>query len=343
MRVEQILEKINMPDYSKSLLSTESHKTCTSLAISINKSHDALYKSFRDPVANRESVHNDLISLAQTELSGERTYLIFDDSQLSKPYAKEIEGLDIGFDGSIGRPELGLQMVSALLSDGNIKIPIDMEPYISKLVAGRHFKTKSKLATNIFFHLVELFKIDLLLADAHYATKQFLSLLYKHGQQFLMKFACNRIVTIGKTTGQLKKIFRLRRNEHIRVTKGIFDGISYYFYVVKIKQGKTAYFVSLDPINQDEIAKLYKIRWGIELYHRTAKQSLGWKDCQMRTLEKQALHSFYVMYAYATAEIVRVKLKLKTTEDAIRAIWDAKSQVNAHSIYASGENFYMVA
>lgn len=343
MRVEQILEKINMPNYSKSLLSTESHKTCTSLARNINKSHDALYKNFRDPVANKESIRDELVKLAQTELSGERTYLIFDDSQLSKPHAKEIEGLDIGFDGSTGRTELGLQMVSALLSNGNIKIPIDMEPYISKLVAGNHFKTKSELAANIFLHLVELFEIDLLLADAHYATKQFLSLLYKHGQQFLMKFACNRIVIIGKTMGQLKKIFRLRRNEHIRVTQGTFNGISYYFYIVKIKQGKTAYFVSLDSINQDELAKLYKIRWGIELYHRTAKQSLGWKDCQMRALEKQELHSFYVMYAYAIAELVRVKLKFKTTEDAIRTVWNAKSPVNTHSIYALGENFCMVA
>ena len=343
MKLAEVLQKTNIPNYSKALMSTESRKNCTSLSRSIDQSHDALYQNFKDPISNINRLRDQLIKLAQTELSSKTTYLIFDDSQLSKPHAKEIEGIDVGFDGSSGRAELGLQLVSALLSDGDIKIPVEVEPYISKQIAGDYFKTKSAIASNIFMLLIELFKIDLLLADAHYATKTFLPLLYEHGQAFLMKFPCNRIVRIGKTTGPLKKIFRLRRNEHTRSTKGIFDGTSYYFYVAKVKPGKTVYFISLNPISSDELSKLYKIRWGIELYHRTAKQRLGWKNCQMRAIEKQKLHSFYVMYAYAIAELVRVKLKFKSTEHAIRALWNAKHLLRACSFPATGENLCSIA
>ena len=35
----------------------------------------------------------------------------------------------------------------------------------------------------------------------------------------------------------------------------------YYFYVVKIKPGTIAYFISLDQYDQDELSRLYKIRW----------------------------------------------------------------------------------
>jgi len=317
MKLAEVLAKTNIPDYSKALMSTASHKNCITLAKSINKSHDILYGNFRDPIPSINTLRDQLINLAEKELSGKTTYLIFDDSQISKPHAKEIEGIDIGFDGSTGRPELGLQFVSALLSDGDIKIPVGLEPYISKQIAGKHFKTKSELAANIFLLLVDIFKIDLVLGDAHYATKTFLIFLSKLNQRFLMKFPCNRAVQIRNKKGQLKKIFRLRKNEHIRIIRGVFDDNSYYFYVVKIKPGITAYFISLDQIDKEELVRLYKIRWGIELYHRTAKQHLGWKQCQMRAIEKQELHSFYVMYAYAMAELARTKLKLESTEDAI--------------------------
>jgi hypothetical protein len=176
------------------------------------------------------------------------------------------------------------------------------------------------------------------IADAHYATKYLLSVLYAATQQFLIRFTCSRIVQIGKAKGQLRKLLRLRRNEHIRMVQGVFDGKSLCFYVVKLKTDCIAYFISLFPIDKAYLEDLYKIRWSIEMFHRTAKQSLGWCDCQMRSIERQCLHSFYVMYSYIIAELLRAKLKLKTTEDAIRALWAAKSTVANNPIYAAGEN-----
>jgi hypothetical protein len=284
-------------------------------------------------------VRDKLLNLAQNELSGENRYLVFDDSQLSKPYAKEIEGIDVGFDSSSGRAELGLQMITALITDLEIRLPIDVRPFFGKQIAGKFFKSKGELAAKIFTHLHEIFSFDLVVADAHYATKFFLSFLNNFKQAFLMKFTCNRIVTIGNKTGSLKKLMPLRRNEHFRCTRGLFDGNYYYFYVVKINFYTTCYFISLYEIEKSDLIAVYRIRWNIELYHRTAKQSLGWKDCQMRAIEKQELHTLYVMHAYASADIMRVKLRLVTTEDSIRMLWRAKPSVIRMHKLASMENF----
>lgn len=124
----------------------------------------------------------------------------------------------------------------------------------------------------------------------------------------------------------------------MRSANGVFADIPCYFYAVKIKSGAIVYFISLYQIDQNKLLDLYKIRWNIELYHRTAKQSLGWKDCQMRSSNKQLLHSLYVMYAYAIAESTRIKLQLATTEDAIRRIPVAKSENLVNRFSAIGEN-----
>lgn len=338
MRVAEIFPEKNMPKYSQALLGTESRKTCTNLATSLNETHDSLYKPFRSPTQSKNEVFSELIKLGQAQFKNKKIKLIFDDTQISKPYAKEIEGLDLGFDGSAGRAELGLQIVNALLTDGHVKLPIDLRPYISKQLSGKHFKTKSQLAAEITMLLIEYFEIDILLADAHYATKYLLKLLYQLGMAFLMKIPCNRIVTIGKKTGQLKQILRLRKNERIRFAKGFFDGFPFYFYVAKIKEDITVYFISLNLIKPTEVIELYRIRWSVELYHRTAKQSLGLKDCQMRSIEKQELHMFYVMLAYALAEIIRFEWGLSCTEEAIRLLGKVKLPPPSNRIFASAEN-----
>jgi len=338
MRVAKVLEETNIPNYSYALLTTESRKTCTHLAVSIAQSHDKLYRPFKDACTHTHALRDRLLGIVKSELTCKPMYLIFDDSQLSKPHARDIEGLDISFDGSTGRPELGLQIVTALITDGNLRIPVDLKPYFSKDVAGDYFKTKSNLASTITIDLIKQFDFKFVLADAHYATKQYMSLLYGLQQNFLMKFSRNRIVKIGQKQGQLKDLLKLRRNEHSRSVAGSFSNIPCCFYVVKLTSGVIAYFISLYPIERTQLIALYRIRWNIELYHRTAKQYLGWNDCQMRAIEKQELHSLYVMYAYAIAELIRVKMKFNSTEDAIRYVAASKTDSSSYQVSSAGEN-----
>ena len=137
MRVTEVLQKTNIPDYSTALMSKQPHKNCTSLAESIGQSHDKLYNNFKDPIAKVSELREGLEDIAKTELSGQEPFLIFDDSTILKHHAKDIEGMAYCFDGATGDTGLGIQMLTALLSDGNIKIPVELTPYISKKIA--HF------------------------------------------------------------------------------------------------------------------------------------------------------------------------------------------------------------
>jgi hypothetical protein len=344
MIVPNIVKEAKLPVYSQALLCTAERKTCTNLSKNIGKSHDYLYQEFRNPIANKESINSELIVIAQTATAGDKAYLILDDSRLIKPHATNMEGVDLGFDGSSGRPEFGLQIITAMITNGTIKIPVSAMPYISKDLAGKNFKSKSQLAHQMYSKIVELFgRIDLAIFDAHFATKYFLPILAELQQNFLMKFTRTRVVTIGGKTAQLKKLLRLKKNQRIKKICGQFDGLEYFFYVAKDHNKNIRYFISLYEISHEQLLLLYKIRWNIELYHRTAKQYLGWKDCQMKSIEKQELHTLYVMYAYTHAELIRVKLGLQSTEQAIKMFRDVKPTKYRKTKHRSNRDLYAYA
>ena len=136
---------------------------------------------------------------------------------------------------------------------------------------------------------------------------------------------------------------RLKKNNRIRVVRGIFKDVECYFYVVKIKNGTTVYFVSNEQIDLCKVIEIYRIRWNIELFHRTGKQYLGLGDCQMKAIEKQRQHVIFVMLAYAIAGVQRKLLNLNCVEDVINNIRDAKTNRCCYAFPAVEANLCYVA
>ena len=197
MHVDQSYQKLSNRQYVEALLNCSDKKVCTNLAKTMNVTHDSMYRNFKDPIEQTKNTLEDLKSMAIQNLNLNDLYLIFDDTQITKLYAQEIEGLEVGFDGSLGMPALGIKMVTALLTDKNINVPIDAIPYISKELAQCHYKTKSDIAIEITRHIIKLFKIKFVLGDAHYATHKKIKFLREQQLQYLMKIPCNRVVTIN--------------------------------------------------------------------------------------------------------------------------------------------------
>jgi len=237
--------KETIKKYTMGLLRTVGRKTCTNISKAIGLSHDVLYYPFRDATNEKTNLKSCLQGIAKKEFKDKPITLVFDDSQITKRHAREIEGIDLSFDSSIGRAEIGLQMVTALITDGIVKMPVDVGSYISKKLMGKHFKSKSEIANQLTEQISRNFNIDLVLGDGHYSTKYFLNELSKKDQQFLMRMANNRIVSVGGKTGKLRELLRLKRNQHTAMISGYFDGNKYFFYVIKLKDGSSAYFVSL--------------------------------------------------------------------------------------------------
>jgi hypothetical protein len=267
------------------------------------------------------------ISLAKSLLIDEEAVLVVDDGRIAKPYAELIEGASLGHDGSSHRVVMGLQMVTAMLVTSIYKLPVEVQEYINKWLIGSSYLTKSDIAEMLTRKLMNTFNISRVIADAHYATHQFISFLTGINLPYLMKFPCSRKVTLFDKNVKLNGALRLRRNERVRCKKGFYKGIPCFFYVVKYDKYKTIYLISSDYIDPHTVIELYKIRWNIEMFHRTAKQHLGYSHCQSRFLAKQLQHCRFVMLAYALADVFRHHMKLSTTEDAIRLLRDVKSPI----------------
>ena len=316
-------QNFSLPQYAEALIKCEKRKVCTNLAESLNKSHDSVIRGFNKELESNNTKES-LKNIALNHLNKESTNLIIDDSLITKIYSEKIEGVELSFDGSEGRPNPGLRIVTALLTDEEIKIPIDAVPYVSKQLAQSSYKSKVSIAIQITKDVSKFILIHRFLADAHFSTKEMLIFLNNEGIKFLMKITRRRIVEIENQKGQLQNILRLRKNQRFYASIGVLDGKQYYFYVIKIIKGTIIYFISNDYIEPSEIAKLYKIRWKIELFHRTAKQTFGLGDCQMRSIEKQRQHALYVMHAYAYASIKTKLLQLESIEAYIKTVRNAK-------------------
>lgn len=343
MHAAQSYQKIETPQYVEALLLCSEKKVCTNLSDTINRSHDSIQRELDCAVEKQEDATQSLRTLALNELNADETYLVHDDTQLTKLYAKLIEGLDVGFDGSLGRAALGLKVVTSLLTDRHVNIPIEAIPFVSKELAQASYRTKSDIAIEVTKQIIKHFKIKRVLADAHFATQSMLTFLHDAQLNYLMKIPRSRVVTIDGVEGQLKNILRLKKNNRVKMAKGFFKGIDCYFYVIKIYNGETIYLVSNDPIDPYEVVELYRIRWNIELFHRTAKQYLGLGDCQMRSIEKQRQHILYVMHAYALASVQMALMNLDCVEDVINHLRGAKPRRRTTRKSATMENFDYVA
>ncbi|MFA6263771.1 MAG: transposase [Candidatus Babeliales bacterium] len=324
MHAVQSYQKTNTPQYVEALLLCPEKKVCTNLSDTINRSHDSVQRELACAAAKQEDATQSLRTLALNELNADETDLIHDDTQLTKLYSKLIEGLDVGFDGSLGRAALGLKVVTSLLTDRHINIPIEAIPFVSKELAQASYRTKSDIAIEVTKQVIKHFRIKRVLADAHFATKCMLTFLNNEQINYLMKIPRSRVVAIDGIEGQLKNVLRLKKNNRVKMAKGTFKEIECYFYVIKIYNGATIYLVSNDLIDPYEVVELYRIRWNIELFHRTAKQYLGLGDCQMRSIEKQRQHILYVMHAYALASVQMSLMNLACVEDVINHLRNVK-------------------
>jgi hypothetical protein len=342
MLKNQSYQNSNQSQYVEALLLCEKRRVCTNLAKEVNKSHDSLYCEIKKASEKPEETIATLEYIAQQELNPKKTYLVFDDSKLAKIYAHEMEGLEVDYDGSTHRPCLGIKMLNVMLADENTKIPINALPFVSKALGGADCKSKNQIAVEIAKDLRMRTYFERMIADAHFSTKETIKDLTSLGIPYLMKIANNKRVTIHGAYDQLKKIFRLKRNQRVVAVKGDFDGNECYFYAVKIENGSTIYLISNDSIDPYEAVRIYKIRWNIELFHRTAKQYLGLKDCQMLSIEKQRQHALYVMLAYALASVEARNLGLECVEDYINYVRDSKYSSSKRIKRRSRENFLRI-
>lgn len=304
------------------LLSIPSRKTFEGLARSLGKSGSSVSRMLADCPATTD----DLIKIVKKLLKRKRLYLIIDDTLILKLYSKIIPGTCDNYDSSDGKTYRSLCAVVAVITDGNIAIPIDKAIWTSAEFAQDLYEKKWELAQGLIEKIWQELPIYMLLADGLYAIFAFLEWLISKRIRFEMRFHSNRVINDKGVECQIKKSlkFIMSGRRPKRTIKAEWRGISFYFTALrrvnKIGTVTVIYQISNYKASAREHTQAYGYRWDIEKFFRTAKQKLGLNDCQSHKLELQENHMLNVFFIYALLQIERKKNNLKNIETAIKQL-----------------------
>ncbi len=304
------------------LLSISNRKTFEALAREVGKSGDTIARI----VEHNAATSQDLIRVIKKTLKRKRLYLIIDDTIILKIYSKIISGTCDNYDSSDRKTYRSLCSVVAVITDGDIAIPIDQALWISAEFANdNHFK-KWEIAQNLIIKVQKELTIYMVLADGLYAVFSFLKWLVFQNIKFEMRFHSNRVIDDNGVKIQIKKSskFIMSGKRPKRTIQARWYDVSFYFTalrrVTKYGTAIITYQISNYKASAREHVQAYSYRWNIEKFFRTAKQKLGLNDCQSQKQKLQEKHIFNVFFSYALLQYECKKYNLQNTESAINQI-----------------------
>jgi SRSO17 transposase len=284
-------------------------------------SGDTLLRMLNKEVTLAEKCH-----VANRFFNYKKVYLVVDDVLIEKMYSTVIEGSSDHYDASSHTYYRSLCSVAIMFTDGYYSIPVAHQLWINKEIMGDEYQKKQEIALALIKSIKTFCKIKIVIADALYATVEFMKGLIQLDLRFEMKIHANRKVQLK--TGEMaliRDIFKGRmKKRECRTMQITWNKLSLHITACKryIKRGdcKIIYQVSNFATAASEHVRVYKYRWQIEKFFRTAKQSLGLKDCQSRSATRQTNHINNVFIAYIILQLERKKYRLKTPESALKRL-----------------------
>ena len=263
-----------------------------------------------------------------------KLFLIIDDTLIKKFFATNMRGSGMFYDTKIGRCINAFRLVTAMISDGKYTIPIGCSYLFAKellALCTEKFLSKDEVAKAFIKTAIKLFPKTtiILLADGLYSTVELLKWCIENKIFAEMRMHSNRVVTYKGARKKLKELaeqsgIKLTGRQMARTISVEWHGLQLDVTIVKRidKKGKESivFQVATYKAEPREHVKAYKIRWGTEKGYRTSKQTLGLGECFSKNLAVQENHVAASLLAYAFAQLEMKKQKLKTPEEAIRAV-----------------------
>ena len=263
-----------------------------------------------------------------------KLYLIIDDTLIKKIFATSMRGAGMFYDTKLGRCINAFRLVTAMLSDGKYAIPIGCAYLFAKdileLCADR-FPSKDDIAKSLVRTAIKLFpdKKIVVVADGLYTTVNLVKWFIENNIPAEMRMHSNRVVTYNGTQKKLRELasepgIKLTGRQTARTISVEWHGFSLEITIVKRvdKHGEDSivFQVATYKAEPREHVKTYKVRWNTEKLYRTSKQSLGLGECYSKSLDVQHNHVAAILLAYAIAQLEMKRQRLKTPEDAVRAV-----------------------
>jgi len=270
-----------------------------------------------------------LIKLVNTlSKPGNKGFLIIDFTLIPKMFASIMEKLTRDFNGVEKRVDQGLSMGFAVWVDPINKwiIPLINEAWLSKKIAHELYVKKTIITQKIILKLKNIVPFELLCFDGAFANLPMFDFLEANQLKYLMRVLKNRVVSNENATNQLAQHpdLILHKNRKFKTISATFKGHTLFFTAQKRKKknGKkeVVFLVSNLPQAARDYVKMYKIRWKVEKFFRTAKQSLGLGHCQSISFDKQQAHISIVMLTYAHLQILQKFKQAENLEPIVKKI-----------------------
>lgn len=262
--------------YSQALLSASLKYNLVHLTHFARNSHDQLTRALRNRFPWKTIFLHFLLNHCLNN-----GYLIVDETDIDKSFAKAISGLAWIFSHRKNKYIFGYHLVVVVWTNGTITIPITWKLWQKSSDPSKQ-KTKQALALEMikFCTFILNIKPHAWLFDALYASEPILKFLNNHSLNFFSQVPKNR-----KFNHQQLKFWYKNRPywQDIGYIKGKIK--------VRVVKNRKKYFITnVTGIPRQKLLDTYKIRWKIEEVFRYVKSQLGMEKCQCRSIQAQMNH-----------------------------------------------------
>ena len=348
--------------YTDYLISTFGPATTTGLERLLDGSisHD----KFTRMLAAEPKTSADLWRVAKPlvrEIESPAGVISIDDSISDKTYTDENDIICWHWSHSLGRHVIGIEFLTAFYTVGDVSLPIAFD-LVEKTEVSVDPKTsqekrRSPLTKNqryrMLLHIAVTNQVQFqyVLNDLWFASADNMKYVKRDLQKdFIMPLKSNRKVAVSATNKQRGQSVAVSTLDLPADTTRAVWLEDVPFPVLLLKQVFTnedastgvRYLVTSDlTLTADRIAKLFKKRWGIEVYHKSLKQNAALEPSPTRTATTQRNHLFASLCAYIKLERLKIKpklnhfaLKSKLYLSATRAAFEQLVKLKEHRAHA---------
>lgn len=311
---------MKLSDYSYSIIaSNEKNKTSSAIAREINLNQSSISRFLKNVDISSIDLKKTIIDV----FGNKKINVIIDDTIINKNHSKETEGVSIIYDNSNKAFSKGICITTVGLTDGKYFLPIDLEQWIAKDLAGEKYLTKIQIAMKLILKIIDLkLNINCFIFDGLYFSKNFLNFLNFNNLKFLIKCRNTTVIETNNGKTNLKNCKDLKLNSNQKYKKVLAKFMEKNFYFIKSKRENknsenVIFLIANFKTKAKEYTKIYSYRWTIEKFFRTAKQSLGFNDSYSCNSKIYLNHIKCVFFSYSTLQFICKKFKFKSVEDAL--------------------------
>jgi hypothetical protein len=312
--------------YILGLLLCKTRKTCVQMGQATELGHDALLRSLKQ-ISKKEGIQEGLIDAALFLLNPKnKWWLILDDTMILKPYSKKLQRIVLDRSGATGKLEKGLVAIFLSITDGEIVIPIGYKFWISRkqITNQADYRKKWEIGLELILESSDKINCKNLLMDGAYANRFSLKMLMQWGFEYEARFRKNGALIINGMKQSVSQtldpwLIGPRLYKTVRATWQNLD----VFITAHKHRNASGDLITYTISNRDVLpvthAHDYQIRWVIEMFFRTAKQSLGIQHCASPDITMQIAHIDACLLAFTFLQYKRINHKYHSVEQALKS------------------------